>query len=107
MDKRAGEMMTVRRYGSGVCLKVEPNHLDRDAGIYNIRINLEKEYEYQISERTRFTCHLEGYAARWDSTEASGSNGTDPWSDPVASARLDNDRTPSVGAKFLPCMTRW
>lgn len=107
VGRRSREMVTVRAGGNGVCLKVEPKHLASDEGIYNIRISLEKQYEYKVSQRTRFTCHLEGYTARWDSTEASGSNGTDPWSDPVASARLDNDRSPSAGAKFLPCMKRW
>jgi hypothetical protein len=103
VGKWAVDMVTITKTANGAFLKVEPKYHAADQGIYTIRIQLEKDYRYQISGRTRFTLHLEGFTARTDRAGSYWNSWTmNAWSDPMASARLDNDRTPALAAKALP-----
>jgi hypothetical protein len=102
VGKWAGEMVAVTSAPTRVFLKVEPKYHAEDKGFYTIRIKLVKDYNYKISGRTRFTFHLEGLTVRPDPAQPTSSCSNTPWSDPVISDRVDNDRTPEMAAMAMP-----
>jgi hypothetical protein len=100
--KWADEMVSITRSGNWVTLKAEPVYHVDDKGVYTISIYLGKRYRYKTSGRTTFRFHLEGHTVRPDPAQPSRSCAKNPWSDPVVSDILDNDRTPAMAAKALP-----
>jgi hypothetical protein len=100
--KWADEMTAISRSGNAITLKVEPVYHVDDKGVYTISASLWKKYNYRIPGCTKFRFHLEGFTVRPDPAQPSRSCAKNPWSDPVVSDILDNDRTPEMAAKALP-----